>query len=111
MEFTDKERFPHGKERIEGKVIALNKRGFGFIGSLKVPFTRIYFHWTYLIPETINFQQLKRNDPVDFILEKIGDGSYRALKIDVLEKLVDVSETPESLADSEKQTTPKPDGK
>ena len=85
MDLNDSERFPFGEKRIEGKIIAVNKRGFGFISSITIPFTRIYFHWTNLLPQTINFIDLKRNDPVDFICEKKADGSYRAVKIDVLE--------------------------
>lgn len=80
------EKFPFGNERIEGKIIAINQRGFGFISTMKVPFTRIYFHWTNLIPTTINFKELKRNDPVDFVLEMKENGTYKAIKIDVLER-------------------------
>lgn len=85
MDLNDKERYPFGESRIEGKIIAVNKKGFGFISSKDIPFTRIYFHWTNLKPETVNFADLKRNDPVDFICEKKTDGTYRAVKVDVLE--------------------------
>lgn len=84
----DDVKYPFGSKRIEGKVIVVNKRGFGFISSKEVPYTRIYFHWTNLIPQTINFSEIKRNDPVDFVLEKKNDGTYKAIKIDILEKEV-----------------------
>ena len=74
-------------KRLVGKIILLNKRGYGFISSMEVPFTRIYFHWTNLIPQTINFAELKRGDEVDFVLVKREDGTYKAIKVDVLAKL------------------------
>lgn len=86
MAELDDVKYPFGDKRIEGKVIVINKRGFGFISSIKVPYTRIYFHWTNLVPQTINFAEIKRSDPVDFILEKKSDGTYKAIKIDVLER-------------------------
>lgn len=82
----DVEKFPHGSNRLEGKIIAVNKKGFGFISCKDVPFTRIYFHWTNLVPQTINFAEIKRGDPVDFILEKKADGTFKAIKVDILEK-------------------------
>lgn len=86
MEYQDTDRYPFGEKRVEGKIIAVNKRGFGFISSKEIPYTRIYFHWTNLLPQTINFADLKRSDPVDFICEKKPDGTYRAVKVDILEK-------------------------
>lgn len=86
MADLDDVKYPFGDKRIEGKIIVVNKRGFGFISSKEVPYTRIYFHWTNLVPQTINFAEIKRSDPVDFILEKKGDGTYKAIKIDVLER-------------------------
>ena len=81
------ERYPFGRSRIEGTIYAINKaKGYGFISCDKIPFTRIYFHWTNLIIETINFAEIKRGDPVDFELEKKEDGTYRAIKVDVLER-------------------------
>lgn len=80
-------KFPFNDKRVEGKVIMINKRGYGFISTKEVPYTRIYFHWTNLLPQTINFAEIRRGDPVDFILEKKDDGTYKAIKVDVLEKL------------------------
>jgi hypothetical protein len=79
-------KFPFGEKRIEGKVILINKRGYGFISSIEIPYTRIYFHWTNLVPQTINFAEIRRGDPVDFVLEKKDDGTYKAIKVDVLER-------------------------
>jgi cold shock CspA family protein len=83
---TAETKFPFADKRIEGKVIMINKRGYGFISSKEVPYTRIYFHWTNLIPQTINFAEIKRGDPVDFLLEKKDDGTFKAIKVDVLER-------------------------
>jgi cold shock CspA family protein len=78
-------RYPFGADkRLEGKVILVNKRGYGFISCKDVPYTRIYFHWTNLIPQ-INFADLRRGDTVDFILEKKDDGTYKAIKVDAFD--------------------------
>lgn len=72
-------------KRYVGKIILINKRGYGFISCKDVPFTRIYFHWTNLLPQTANFAELKRGDEVEFSLVHKEDGTYKAIKIDVFE--------------------------
>ena len=73
------------EKRFVGKIILVNKRGYGFISTKEVPFTRIYFHWTNLLPQTANFAELKRGDEVEFNLVHKEDGTYKAIKIDVFE--------------------------
>jgi cold shock CspA family protein len=81
-------------ERISGKIITVNKlRGYGFISSKQVPFTKIYFHWTNLVADTVPFTELKKGDPVEFkLIENFIDRKTneemgpRALNIEVLEK-------------------------
>lgn len=72
--------------RLVGKIIVVNKRGYGFISCKDIPFTRIYFHWTNLIQQTVNFTELKVGDPVEFDVVKKDDGTYKAIKIDALER-------------------------
>ena len=73
-------------KRIIGKVVRVDKKGYGFIISKDIPFTRIFFHWTSLIQETIKFTELKKGDEVEFTPIEYGDKGYRAIKIDVLER-------------------------
>lgn len=51
---------------VEGKITKLHKDGWGFITSREVPFTRIFFHWTALRPETRKFPELRKGDKVTF---------------------------------------------
>ena len=69
-----------------GKIVHVDKeRGFGFISSPKdVPFTRIFFFWTALVPETITFLELEKDMEVEFELMD-GPKGPKAIKIDVLE--------------------------
>ena len=78
---------------IQGKIIKIsNEGGWGFISSKEVPFTRIFFHWTSLEQDTLNFTELKRGMEVEFILvEKEGRG-FSAIKISVLEDNVEEKE-------------------
>lgn len=77
-------------ERIVGKVVHLNHKGWGFIISDKLQFTRIYFHWSQLDP-SINFTELKKGDVVEFSpIEYFNPSSkesqgWRAMKIFVLD--------------------------
>lgn len=73
-------------KRMIGKVIKVHKDGYGFISCRDIPFTRIFFHWTSLLPETINFIELKKGDEVEFTPIELPDKGIRAIKIDVLEK-------------------------
>lgn len=79
------------EKRYTGKIIHLNKRGFGFIVSKDIEFTRIYFHWSGLNPSAPHFTELQKGDEVEFnAIEYVDrktneDKGVRAIKIDVLE--------------------------
>lgn len=73
------------EKRIIGKIIKISPKGFGFIISKDIPFTRIFFHWTSLIQETSHFTELKKGDEVEFTPIEIDGKGIRAIKIDVLE--------------------------
>lgn len=75
--------------RIKGRILSLNtKRGFGFLQSDALPFTRIYFHWTFLVQGTKKFNELERGMEVEFTMAKGTDSkgveTDRAIKIKVL---------------------------
>jgi cold shock CspA family protein len=81
-EFTNSKR-PEEK-RIIGKIIKLSEQGWGFITSKEVKFTRIFFHWTSLKQDTINFTDLKVGMLVEFTPLEVQDKGIRAIKIKVL---------------------------
>lgn len=73
------------EQRIYGKIIKISSDGYGFISSKDVPFTRIFFHWTSLRPDTLKFQELKSGMKVSFAAFELNDKGFRAIKIKVEE--------------------------
>lgn len=71
--------------RIEGKILKVSDNGYGFISSRDIPFTRIFFHWTSLRPDTINFKELHSGMKVSFVAFEVENKGYRAIKIKVEE--------------------------
>lgn len=72
-------------KRVVGKIIRVSDKGWGFIVSKEVPFTRIFFHWTSLNQDTAHFTELKKGMLVEFTPIDVIDKGVRAIKIDVLE--------------------------
>lgn len=72
-------------KRIIGKIIKISPKGWGFIVSKEIPFTRIFFYWTSLLQETSHFTELKKGDEVEFEVIEDSVKGFRAIKIDVLE--------------------------
>lgn len=70
-------------KRINGTVIHINSKGYGFINSPSVPFTRIFFHWQSL-HHTINIMDMHEGDKVSFELRKNDDGGFRAIRVDLI---------------------------
>jgi cold shock CspA family protein len=71
--------------RIKGKIIKLSDEGYGFISSRDIPFTRIFFHWTSLRPDTRKFTNLRHGLNVEFTPIEVPEKGYRAIKIKVIE--------------------------
>ena len=71
---------------IIGKIIKVDEKGWGFITTKEVPFTRIFFHWTALMQDTLNFKQLQTNMKVEFKAQQIPEKGWRALKVRVIEQ-------------------------
>jgi hypothetical protein len=71
-------------ERMQGKIIKLSKDGWGFISSKEIKFTRIFFHWTSLVQDTLNFQQLKLGMTVEFTPNQEQHRGWRAFKVKVV---------------------------
>lgn len=74
---------PTEKKRYTGKIIKISSEGYGFISSKDIPFTRIFFHWTSLRPDTVKFQDLRSGMVVSFEAFDVEDKGWRAIKIKV----------------------------
>lgn len=71
---------------IRGKIIKLSDKGWGFINSLELKFTRIFFHWTDLRQDTSKFPELRVGMTVEFIPIRYQEQGWRAIKIKVIAK-------------------------
>ncbi len=79
---------------IKGKIIHLDsKAGWGFISSDEIQFTRIFFHWTALLQNTLHFSKLKFGMKLEFKSFFIPDKGWRAIKIKVIDNVLDKTET------------------
>lgn len=69
--------------RIQGKILHINKDtekgGWGFISSKEIPYTRIFFHWTYV--QTPPFLELNKGDEVEFTPEEDEEKGWRAIRV------------------------------
>jgi len=77
--------------RVTGRIMVLIPRGYGFISSSEVPFTRIFFHWSGLTPSSKHFSKLRVGDYVEFELIEHEEKGLKAIKIDVKDRPNDVS--------------------
>ena len=75
----------HQTEKSDGKIVKLSERGWGFILSPQYQFTRIFFHWTALTQNTLNFTELKVGMRVRFFTQKYRENGVRAYKIEVID--------------------------
>lgn len=73
------------KTRVRGKIIKVAAKGYGFISSKDIPFTRIFFHWTSLEPDTLNFKALRSGMHVSFETLEVEGKGHRAIKVKVEE--------------------------
>lgn len=74
------------KKRYVGKITYIEKaKGYGFISSREIPFTKIFFHWTGLNNGNINFIEIDKGMEVEFETMEVPEKGIRAVKIDVLE--------------------------
>ncbi len=83
--------------RDTGRIVKVSDKGFGFIISPDIPFTHIFFHWTSLTQDTLNFRDLKKGMVVEFTPKEVEDKGTRAIKI----RVTDTKEhplTPEEIA-------------
>jgi len=74
----------HDEIRVKGKIIKISNSGWGFISSIDIKFTRIFFHWTSLKQDTLKFTELKNGMKVEFTPVEVEGKGFRAIKIHVL---------------------------
>lgn len=83
---SDSEPIP---DRATGKIMKLNKSeeggGYGFISTKDIPFTRVFFHWSGLVPDTLPFLEMEEGMHVEFKPIKWNDGRWRAIKVRVID--------------------------
>ncbi len=72
------------RTKIIGKIIKIDKKGYGFITSVEIPFTRIFFHWTALDKDSPNYTQLKIGMRVRFTPIELINKGWRAINVEVL---------------------------
>lgn len=73
-------------ERVTGKIIKLSPGGWGFLSTKEIKFTRIFFHWTALEQNTLNFTELKMGMNLSFKPIKLVDKGWRAIQIHVVDE-------------------------
>jgi cold shock CspA family protein len=71
-------------QRYKGKIIFLSDKGWGFISTPEIAFTRIFFHWTGLNPK-VNYKNLNKGANVEFNVKEYEDKGLRAIKIEVIQ--------------------------
>ena len=71
---------------MTGTIVILNKRGYGFINSRDLPFTRIFFHWTQLRPGTVRFPDLRKGMQVQFEPVEVEGQGTRAMRVEVIQE-------------------------
>lgn len=68
-----------------GRIWKVSEKGWGFVISQEIPFTKIFFHWTYLIRDTLKFPEIQKGMMVEFTPVDRGENGIHAIKIRVLE--------------------------
>lgn len=79
----------NSKRYVDGRIIKISTHpetgGYGFISTREIPYTRIFFHWTGLAPDTKNFTELKTGMKVSFVGFEVPGKGWRAIKVKVEE--------------------------
>jgi len=72
------------EKRVIGKIIKVSDKGWGFISSKDIKWTRIFFHWTSLRQDTLNFKDIRNGQRVEFTPIEVEGKGTRAIKIRVI---------------------------
>jgi cold shock CspA family protein len=80
-------------KRYTGKIIHVDtEHGYGFITCPEIKFTRVFFHWQGLAPQT-KFDKLVKGDKVEFNAREYEETGVRAIKIVKMEESNEVPAT------------------
>lgn len=71
---------------MTGRVIKVSKRGWGFISSMDLQFTRIFFHWTALRGGSVPFLKIEKGMHAEFVAVEIPTKGWRAVHVLVSER-------------------------
>lgn len=72
--------------KMIGRIIRTSRAGWGFISTKEIPFVRVFFHWTELRQDSIQFLDLRPGMAVEFTpVEVIGRG-WRAIHVRAMER-------------------------
>ena len=80
----DRPKIEKDDKRVVGRLIKVDPKGYGFISSKEIPYTRIFFHWTGLLQDTKNFAELENGQFVEFETMRVEGKGVRAIKIRVV---------------------------
>lgn len=80
--------------KITGRIIKISKSGWGFISSKDIEFTRIFFHWTALRGDTLNFKEIETGMVVEFTPIEVPGKGYRAVHVKVLDRVTNDKQFP-----------------
>ena len=69
-----------------GRIIKVSKEGWGFISSRDIEFTRIFFHWTSLVQNTLKFPEIKTGMWAEFTPMQVPGKGWRAIHVRIIEK-------------------------
>ncbi len=78
----DKETYGEGR-KFTGKILRLYRKGYGFLSTPELEFTRVFFHWSVLTRESPNFTELTPNMSVEFTAREFEDKGWRAMMVKV----------------------------
>jgi len=81
-------------KKVNGRIIKISEKGWGFISSKEIEFTRIFFHWTALRQDTLPFKELKAGMHCEFLPIQIQGRGWRAIHVKVVEKKKDEINVP-----------------
>jgi cold shock CspA family protein len=72
------------EQYVTGRIVKVSEKGYGFIISPDIKFTRIFFHWSALLQDTLKFTELERGMRVRFVAKDVPGHGIRAIKISVV---------------------------
>ncbi len=69
--------------KFQGKILKLYKKGYGFLSTPELEFTRVFFHWSVLTRDSPKFPDLAPNMPVEFSAREFDEKGWRAIMVKV----------------------------